>query len=561
MQSGIHATEMILFLLLLFVAAFATLARKLRTPYPIILVIAGLVLSFVPGIPRVRLNPEMVFVVVLPPLLYSAAWLTSWRDFYYNLVSIFLLAFGLVGFTVVGVAAVAHLVFPGFDWRLGVVLGAVVAPTDAIAATAIARRVGLPRRIVDVLEGESLVNDATALLALEFGLSLVSGNGVPSVAGGLLRLAYLVIAGLAVGLLLGAVVYWFEKRVDDGRVESVISLLVPYAAYLGAESIHASGVLSVVTCGLYLSRRSATFFSPGVRMRVNALWNSLTFILNGLIFVLIGLQMHYVASGIRGYGMSKLIFLGVLFSAAVIVLRLIWSFPGARVAHFMRTRFLGQKQDPPSWRGSFVVGWTGMRGVIALAAAMSLPEVLQDGAAFPQRNLIIFLTFCVILVTLVLQGLTLPPLIRALGLAGDSGTEQEEEEEARRAMVRAALDYLEAAGEREKEEAQAADGGNAKPDNDGHGMTEIYDDLASHYQHQLTSLAAEHEAGHDGSNRRGHYAKFLEASREVLAVEREKIIALRDQGRISDEVLRRLQTELDLNETRLLLADAEELEE
>lgn len=550
MQSGIHATEMVMFLLLLFVAVFATLARKLRTPYPIVLVIAGLVLSFIPGIPRVRLHPDIIFVVVLPPLLYSAAWLTSWRDFYYNLVSILLLAFGLVGFTVAGVAGVAHLVFPGFDWRLGVVLGAVVATTDAIAATSIARRVGLPRRIVDVLEGESLVNDATGLLALEFGISLVTGSSVPTAGGALLRLAWLVLAGLAVGLVLGGIVYWFEKRVDDARIESVISLLVPYAAYLAAESIHASGILSVVACGLYLSRRSALFFSPGVRMQVNALWDALTFVLNGLVFVLIGLQMHYVTNGIRGYGMRDLIFLGVLFSVVVIVLRLIWIFPGTRVAHFIRTRFLGQKQERPSLRASFVVGWTGMRGVIALAAAISLPEFLQDGSPFPQRNLIIFLTFCVILVTLVLQGLTLPALIRALGLAG--ATSSEEEEEARRAMVRAALDYLEAA---------CAQGGEQSEETDGHSMAEIYEDLASHYHHQLASLIAEHDAGHDGSSRRGHYAKFLEVSREVLAVEREKIISLRDQGRISDEVLRRLQTELDLSETRLLLAGSGEGEE
>jgi CPA1 family monovalent cation:H+ antiporter len=286
----------------------------------------------------------------------------------------------------------------------------------------------------------------------------------------------------------------------------------------------------------------------------------LTFILNGLVFVLIGLQMHYVATGIHAYGMRELILLGVLFSVVVIMLRLIWVFPGARVAHFVRTRLLGQNYDMPSLRSRFVIGWTGMRGVIALAAAISLPEFLQNGTPFPQRDLIIFLTFCVILVTLVLQGLTLPSLIRALGLAGQSSPE--EEEEARRAMVQAALGYLEAACVREKEEAKAgARDEHAQPESDGHDMAEIYEDLASHYQHQLTALIAEHDAGHDGSSRQGHYARFLEAHREVLAVERETIIELRNQGRISDEVLRRLQTELDLNETRLLLAGSGGLEE
>jgi len=530
-QGGIHAAEIVMIILLLFVAVFAALARKLKTPYPIVLVVAGLLLSFVPGIPRIRLDPDIVFVVVLPPLLYSAAWLTSWRDFYYNLVSILLLAFGLVGFTVVGVAFIAHWLFPGFDWRLGVVLGAVVATTDSIAATAIAKQIGLPRRIVDVLEGESLVNDATGLLALEFGISLMTGGGLPTVTAGFLRLAYLVVAGLGTGLIVAVIVDWFERRIDDSRIEITISILVPYAAYLAAESIHCSGVLAVVACGLYLSRRSAKFFSAGVRMRVMAVWNAITFILNGLVFVLIGLQLHYVVSGIKNFGMGRLVLFGALFSAVVIVLRLLWIFPGTYFSYFIRSRFLGQTHDRPSISQIFVVGWTGMRGVIALAAAISLPETLNDGSPFPQRNIIIFLAFSVILVTLVLQGLTLPAVIRALGLA--EGIRSTEEDDARRLMVQAALDHL----QRRREEDHA-------------DLAEIYDDLAGHYQHQLASLG-----GEDGREETSDlYSHFLEISRDLLGVERAKIISLRDQGRISDEVLRRLETELDLNETRLLLA-------
>jgi monovalent cation/hydrogen antiporter len=534
-QGGIHAAEIVMIILLLFVAMFAGLARKLKTPYPIVLVIAGLLLSFVPGIPRIRLDPDLVFVVVLPPLLYSAAWLTSWRDFYYNLVSILMLAFGLVGFTVIGVALIAHWLFPGFDWRLGVVLGAVVATTDSIAATSIAKQIGLPRRIVDVLEGESLVNDATGLLALEFGISLVAGNGLPSVSAGLLRLAYLVLGGLAIGFVVALVVNWFERRIDDSRIEITISILVPYAAYLAAETVHASGVLAVVVCGLYLGRRSATFFSPSVRMQVTAVWNALTFILNGLVFVLIGLQLHYVVEGIKGFGLGSLIGFGLIFSAVVIVLRLLWTFPGAHIAYFIRRRFLGQVNERPAPRQIFVVGWTGMRGVIALAAAISLPEVLDNGTAFPQRNIIIFLTFSVILVTLVLQGLTLPAVIRALGLA--EGVTNTEENEARRLMLQAAVDHL--------NDCRTRDNGE---------YDEIYDDLAGHYQHQLDSLTIE-----EGEEAREEqvvdvYARFLDVSRDLLTVERAKIISLRDQGRISDDVLRRLETELDLNETRLLIA-------
>ncbi|HZC65380.1 MAG TPA: cation:proton antiporter, partial [Candidatus Dormibacteraeota bacterium] len=241
---GIHGVELVFLLLLLFVVVFAALAQRLKTPYPIVLVIGGLLLGFVPAIPKVALNPDLVFLVVLPPLLYYGAWQTSWRDFKYNLVSILLLAFGLVGFTAFGVAQTARWIFAGFDWRLGFVLGAVVSTTDAIAATAIAKRVGLPQRIVDVLEGESLVNDATGLLALEFGIAMVWNGTTPTVWQGFSRLTFLILVGLLIGLAVGIVVEWFENRIDDGPIEIVISILVPYATYLGANAAHASGVLA-----------------------------------------------------------------------------------------------------------------------------------------------------------------------------------------------------------------------------------------------------------------------------------------------------------------------------
>ena len=330
MQSGgIHAVEIVFLVLLLFVVVFAALARKLQTPYPIVLVVAGLLLSFVPGIPKIALDPDVIFLAVLPPLLYSAAWLTSWREFKYNLVSILLLAFGLVGFTALGVAETTRWVFRGFDWRLGFVLGAVVATTDAIAATSIAKRLGLPQRIVDVLEGESLVNDATGLLALEFAIAMVVNGQTPTVTSGALRLIYLIAVGLTIGLVVGLFVHWFERRIDDGPIEIVVSVLTPYAVYLAAESVHASGVLAVVACGLYLSRQSSQFFSASVRLQAWAVWDSLTFAVNGLVFVLIGLQLPYVLVGIRQYTLRQLLLYGVLFSTIVIVLRLLWMYPGA----------------------------------------------------------------------------------------------------------------------------------------------------------------------------------------------------------------------------------------
>ena len=534
MQSGgIHAVELVLLLLLLFVVLFAALARKLQTPYPIVLVIAGLLLSFVPGIPKVSLNPDVVFLVVLPPLLYSAAWLTSWREFRFNLVSILMLAFGLVGFTVAGVAATAKWVFAGFDWRLGFVLGAVVATTDAIAATSIAKRIGLPRRIVDILEGESLVNDATGLLALEFGVAIVVSGQTPTVGAGLLRLAYLTIAGLALGLLVGMIVERIHKLIDDGPIEITLTILVPYVAYLAAEAIHVSGVLAVVTCALYLSRKSSQFFSPNVRMQALAVWDSLTFVLNGLVFVLIGLQLPFVLAGIHDYSFRQLVQYGALFSVIVIVLRLMWMFPGAYIANVIRRRLLHQEVRMPSAQQIFVVGWTGMRGVVALAAAIALPETLADGSPFPQRNLIVFLTFSVILVTLVLQGLTLPPLIRALGLAGATGHESEEDE-ARKAMVEAALAHLEEARKK-----------------DGREFGGVYEDFEARYKHRLAKLTGtvDEEIGANP----GVYARYIEFARELLRAERQTAVKLRNEGRINDEVLRRVEHELDLSEERLSL--------
>jgi CPA1 family monovalent cation:H+ antiporter len=524
---GVHAAQIVFLLLLLLVAAFGALARKLKTPFPIVLVIAGLAISFIPGLPRISLNPDLVFFVFLPPLLYAAAWATSWRDFRFNLVSIVLLAVGLVAFTVFSVAAVAPRIFPGFDWRLGFLLGAVVAPTDAIAATSIARRVGLPRRIVDILEGESLVNDATGLLALQFGVSMLMSGQAPSVPLAVARLVYLVVAGIGIGLLLAVAVEWFEHQIDDAAVEITLSLLVPYGAYLAAEAVRASGVLAVVACGLYLARRSAGFFSPTVRIQAWAVWNSLSFILNGVVFVLIGLQLPQVLAGIRGIPIQQLLLDAALFSALVIAVRLAWVFPGAWLAWFIRTRFLHQMEPPPGARQVFVVGWTGMRGVISLAAAIGIPMTVGDGSPFPQRDLIVFLTFSAILTTLVLQGLTLPRVVHALGLAGLAGGNCEEQE-ARRIVTRAALDYL--ADARQKDRPEFAD---------------LYDDVEQHYREQLAGDGGT-EDGTDAVQRRSR-----ELSRETIRVERDTAVGLRNEGRINDEVLRSLERELDLRETRL----------
>lgn len=528
-MSGIGAVEFVFLLLLFFVIVFGVLARKIGTPYPIIMVIGGLVLSFIPAVPDINLNPDLIFLVVLPPLLYSSAWNTSWRDFSYNIVNISLLAFGLVAFTVIGVALAAPHVFPGFDWRLGLVLGAIVAPTDAIAATSIARRLGLPGRIVDILEGESLVNDATGLLALEFATDIVVHNRIPTVTAGLLTFLWLTIGGIAIGLATGWIVDRFERRIDDAPIEVTISILVPYATYLAAQAVHASGVLAVVSCGLLLSRRSAHLFSPSVRIGAWSVWESLTFILNGLVFVLIGLQFPAVRNSIHNMSLSTIAMYGVVFSAILILLRLAWVFPGAHLAHWIRASILHKSAAVPEPRQVFVVGWTGMRGVVSLAAALALPAVLVDGSPFPHRDVILCLTFFVIFFTLVLQGLTLPPLIRFLGLAGVAGPDCEELE-ARRIVTQAAVSHLEDAKSRDRDESAA-----------------FYEDLMHHYHERLATLRWDANPTDLAGQER-----YIELSLETLRIERETAIQLRNEGRINDTVLRRIERELDLSETRFI---------
>ena len=533
-MSAIGTVEFVFLLLLFFMVVFGILARKVGTPYPIIMVVGGLLLSFVPAIPDFTLNPDLIFLVVLPPLLYSSAWTTSWRDFRYNIVGISFLAFGLVAFTVIGVAIAAPRVFPGFDWRLGLVLGSIVAPTDAIAATSIARRVGLPGRIVDILEGESLINDASGLLALEFAIGILVHERIPTVSGGLLTLAWLTAGGIAIGLAIGWFVDRFERRIDDAPIEVTLSILVPYATYLAAQSVHASGVLAVVSCGLFLSRRSDSFFSPAVRLGAWSFWQSFTFILNGLVFVLIGLQFPTVRASIHSYRLSTLLVYGAIFSALLILLRLTWVFPATHLSYWIRRRFLHQNEPTPEARRVFVVGWTGMRGVVSLAAALALPTVLRDGSPFPHRGMIVFLTFCVIFVTLVLQGLTLPPLIRLLGLAGGAGPDCEELE-ARRIVTQAALSHLEDAVARDRDQ-----------------FSEVYEDLSRHYHHRLLSLKVNTDP-----NEVTDHGRHVALSLEALRVERETAVRLRNEGRINDLVLRRIERELDLNESILVQSEEE----
>jgi Na+/H+ antiporter len=527
--AGIQAVQGVFLLLLVFVAMFAGLARRLKVPYPILLVIAGILVSFVPAMPRIGFDPDLVFVVFLPPLLYSAGWTLSWREFQRNFVRIAMLAIGLVLFTVVGLAMAAGSLLPGFDWRSAVLLGAVVAATDAIAATSIARRVGLPQQIVEILEAESLVNDGTGLLALQFGLMMLVTGRTPSVIEGIGRLIFLTGGGVLIGLAIGGVVAWFERWVDDGPIEIVISILVPYAAYLIGDRAHASGVIAVIACSMYMSRQSPQYMSPQVRLQTAAVWDALTFVLNGIVFVLIGLQLPYVVGQIDSMSYKVLLEYGVGFSAVMIIVRMVWVYGETYIAYAIRRWIHRAEAAQPNPRAIFVIGWGGMRGVLSLAAAVSLPYALPNGRTFPQRSMIIYLAFCLIVATLVLQGLTLPWLIRKLGLS-ESGRIHGEEQEARRILLREALVHLGRKRSRNREQA---------------GM---FGELIASYQGRLDALPAEREEPIRGTVDQAHRREAILA---VLQVERDALIRLRDEGQIDDEVMRTLQRELDLTESRM----------
>ncbi len=521
--------QLIVLTLLIGIALVAGIARRLAVSYPIVLVVCGLLVSFVPGLPRVPLSPDLVFLVFLPPLLFAAAWQTSWKEFKYNIVSIGMLAVGLVFFTAVGIALTAHFFMPAFDWRMGFLLGAIVSPTDAVAASSIAKKIGLPKRIVDLLEGESLLNDATGLLALEFGVDMIVHGNTPTLLEGSLRLLWLFGGGVGIGLLFAATVVWFEKWVDDGPVEIALSFITAYGAYLAGEAAHSSGVIAVVVCGLFLSRKSATFFSPQVRLQASAVWDALEFLLNGFVFLLLGLQLPAVLAGIRGYSRFQLLLYGLAFSLVLVALRLLWMYPAARVAYLIRHKLLHQPEPPPQPRNVFVLGWTGMRGVVALAAASSLPFTLANGEAFTQRNMLVYLTFSVILVTLVVQGISLPAVVRALNL--NSGHEDGcDEGEARRLLLRRALLFL--------KQGQATD---------DPGLHHAYEDLLHQYGHRLESIV---DCGPGMPAEDVHARTMAHVMLDALREERQELIDLRDTGRVDEGIYRALERELDLSESR-----------
>jgi monovalent cation/hydrogen antiporter len=497
------------------------LAARGRMPVSVFLVVGGLLLGFVPGLPRLELPPDLVLVAILPPLLYSAAFFTGLRELRSNLRPISLLAVGLVSATTVGVAIVAHAAIADLSWAAAFTLGAIVSPTDALAASEIAHRLNVPRRLVSILEGESLVNDGMALVLYKTAVTAAVA-GTFSLWNASWHLVVNVVGGVAVGLAVAWVVRQVRRRVDDTPTEVAIALLSGYLAYLPASALGVSGVLAAVTIGVYMGWYTPQLTTVETRLSGNAFWEILVFLVNALLFALVGLQLHVIAS--RLAISASLIAEGVVVTAAVVVLRLVWVPVFTYLPRFL-FRSIRARDPYPPWQAPVVIAWSGVRGAVSLAAALALPT------HFPQRDVIVFITFVVILGTLVGQVLTLPTLIRVLGLEDDGGADREDAK-ARIKAAEAALGRL--------EELAVEDW--------------VHDDTAERLRGQYrfrTSRFRARYAGNDDEGVEERSARYQRLRRELLDAERQAVLALRNDGTITEEVMQRVQRDIDLEDSRL----------
>jgi monovalent cation/hydrogen antiporter len=517
--------ELAVFGLLVVVALLAVLARWLHVPYPILLVIGGSLLGFFPGVPDVELDPDLVLLIFLPPLLYAAAFFSNLHELRRNVRHIGLLAIGLVAATMLAVATAAHMVI-GLSWPVSFVLGALVAPTDVVAPAEIVRRLGVPRRIVTLIEGESLTNDWTALVLYRFAVAaVVSGSFSLWEAGPKFLLTGL--GGVAVGVTAGAVIAAVRRRLDDPPTEITVSLLTAYAAYLPAEELGFSGVIAAVTVGIFMGARTSELTNATTRMQGFAVWEILQFLLNAVLFVLIGLQLPAVLDQLDGRSAGELAAWGVLVALVVICVRIAWVFAFTYLPRILSRQTRDDRY--PVWKESLVVAWGGVRGSVSLAAALAIPTTVDAGGPFPDRDLLIFLTYCVIVATLVGQGLTLPLLIHVLGFE-DDGLDRQEELLARVVAADRARERIEQLADEEWTHESTV-----------RRLSAMYELR----QRRFTSLR-----GGDESYE-GRSAAFQRMTREIISSQRQALLELRNAGRITDEVMRRVERDLDLEESRL----------
>lgn len=528
---GSMSTIEILVFLPIVIVAVSLLAERLRTPPAILLVLAGVALALIPGLPTLKLAPDFVLLFVLPPVIYSSAVAMSWRDFRFNLRPISLLAVGCVSFTTMAAAAAAHWLL-GLSWPEGFVLGAIVSPPDAVAPLAVARRMRIPRRILVILEGEGLANDATALVLYRFAVAAVS-VGAFSFGHALEAFAAITVGEILWGFVVGWLMLRLRRWVDDPRLEIMLSVLTPFVAYWPPEHLGGSGVLATVTTGLYISWNGSRLISADTRLQGIFFWDFFIYLTEGMVFLITGLQARALTVGLESYSKADLAVSALTICLVVIVARFVWMYPATYLPRWL-SRAIARRDPAPPWQWPFALAFTGIRGIVSLAAALAIPLETDAGGPFPHRDLILVLTFAVILVTLVGQGFFLPTVIRALGLANAGRIEQEkerlEEFAARRQAILASMKRLD-----ELKEARSL------PD-------EIVGPLQTRHEARLQLL--EQKSSDDEANTR-LTTVYEEVEQVLLDAERELINELYRQGKLRDEPRRRIERELDLREAYL----------
>ncbi|WP_256106267.1 Na+/H+ antiporter [Streptomyces sp. ODS05-4] len=509
-------------------AAIAGAARRTPVPAPLLLVAVGLAVSYVPGVPDYTLDPHIVLPLLLPPLLHTAALDSSYLDLRANIRPVALLSVGYVLFATVVVGYLAYLVVPDLPLTAALVLGAVIAPPDAVAATAIARRLGLPHRITTILQGESLVNDATAITAFKVALAAAVGEGV-SWAGGIAEFALAALGGVGVGLVLMVPIHWLRRKLRDPLLKNTLSLLIPFVAYAVAERVHASGVLAVVVVALYLGHRSWQV-DFATRIQEEAVWKVVAFVLESSVFALIGLQLAYVVRGLGAYGVGEAAWYALAVFLAVVVVRFVWVFPVTYLIRVLSPTLRERRSELP-WTSPIVLSWAGMRGVVSLAIAFSIP-VTAGGEPFPARNLVLFLTFTTVIGTLVVQGLTLPPLIRLLKLPGRNAQAE--------TLAEAQAQSQASAASLRKLDELLADERNTLPGPLADRLRAVLERRRNAVWERLGAVNEITGESADDTYRR--------LAGEMIETEREVFVRLRDARRIDDEMMRTLLRKLDLEE-------------
>jgi monovalent cation/hydrogen antiporter len=522
--------EIIILALFASAAGLNALANWLEIPYPIPLVLGGLLLGLLPGMPEVELDPELVLLIFLPPLLYSAAFFSDLRALRADARVISLNAIGLVLVTMAAVAVIAHETI-GIPWAMSFALGAIVSPTDPVAATSILRRVGAPRRLVNVLEGESLVNDSSALVSYKVAVAAAVGGTFSAFDAGL-EFVGGAAGGIAIGLGVGFVIAEIRRRLSDPPTEITISLFTGYAAFLPADELGLSGVLAAVTAGLYLGWLAPQLVTPETRLMAYSVWEVLIFLLNAALFILIGLQLPVIVDNLSGQSAAEVVGYAALVSFAVIAIRVIWTQVITMIIRAIDRRPSQIARRAP-WQLRVVGNWAGMRGAVSLAAALALPLETDAGTPLPDRDLILFITFGVILVTVVGQGLTLPWLIRRLGVTEDGTEEAGEELKARLVIARAALERVE--------------------DLEGEDWTvdETIDRVRGLYEYRQRRFKVRAGKIEDEDGIEERSLAYQRLMHEIYAAQREALVRLRNEREISAEVMRRVERELDLEESRL----------